>query len=1089
MRLMVHFVAIRRAAALRVAAFGTAALLAAGPAAAVPRELIFDRFGEERGFPSETITALYRDHAGFLWVGTREGLAEWDGYSVHVYDHEVGNADSLPDNSVRTIYEDKSDHLWVGTNSGGLARLDRATGKFERFRHDPADPKSLSHDSVYAIAEDKNGTLWVGTQVGLNRFDPASRTFERFASTATDPGTIPNDYVYALLPDRSGRLWIATVGGGFAWLDPATRKITRIPIAPGGASDPDPNGFAIAEDPRGGIWFGTERHLYRLDAASGTARPAGLPEMAPGDDVPIITAIACDEHGTLWISTWNRGLIAYDTVSGASRGYRHDPERADSLGADRLASVLADSSGDLWIGTWGRGLARFNASGDLFSVTLERRPGSSEGLPYREVTALLEDGGGRLWLGTWGKGLCRRDLPGGEFAGIAPPPDPPLALNTVLSLAEQADGTVWAASMTSLFRIDPKTKAVVPVSRAPQDPRGLGPGYVNTVIVDRAGAVWAGTGGGGLYRLERDGRFTAFHTDPKDPASLSDDFVTSLLAGSDGTLWVGTRSGGLNAFDPRTGRAIRFLPSTTDPATIGHHHVSQILESKSGIVWVATNGGGLARIERKGAGAYAVARITVDDGLVNQNVTSLVEDDDGTLWFGTRHGLSRYDPASGRFHNYGLADGLPSVEFNPGAARHGRDALLFGTSGGLLAIHPGSPFVEPPLAPTVITDIRTLSGPLPLPAAPWETTAIDVAYGTPLSFTFAVLDFRTPHRFAYRLEGRGVAWTDLGGGQTIALTDLPPGGYTMSVRGRSARGAWSETKTPLVIRVKPPYWMTLWFRIVAAVSAVGIVSGFFMVRTTRLARRNRELEELQQAREKALLEVRASQAELHGTYERLRTLTRRLEDAKEDEKRRIARELHDDMGQVLSAIKINLKALGRLPDASPERGARLVDAIGLVDDMIGNVREIVLDLRPPMLDELGLIVALRGYAEGQSVRTGVAIDVESNFDAENLLPETAIAAFRIVQEAVHNALRHGDARHITVSVRRDSSRLFLSIRDDGRGFDVAEALQRSATGRHLGLSGMRERVEAIGGRLELDSAPGQGAEIRASVPLAPEEAG
>src|SRR5262249_38929308 len=157
--------------------------------------------------------------------------------------------------------------------------------------------------------------------------------------------------------------------------------------------------------------------------------------------------------------------------------------------------------------------------------------------------------------------------------------------------------------------------------------------------------------------------------------------------------------------------------------------------------------------------------------------------------------------------------------------------------------------------------------------------------------------------------------------------------------------------------------------------------------------------------------------------------------------------------------------------------------------MIGNVREIVLDLRPPMLDELGLIVALRGYAEGQSLRTGVTIAVESNFDAERLRPETAIAAFRIVQEAVHNALRHGEAKHITVSVRVDSSRLLLSVRDDGRGFDVDEALQRAATGHHLGLSGMRERVEALGGRLEMDSVPGHGAEIRASVPLTPEEAG
>jgi len=134
------------------------------------------------------------------------------------------------------------------------------------------------------------------------------------------------------------------------------------------------------------------------------------------------------------------------------------------------------------------------------------------------------------------------------------------------------------------------------------------------------------------------------------------------------------------------------------------------------------------------------------------------------------------------------------------------------------------------------------------------------------------------------------------------------------------------------------------------------------------------------------------------------------------------------------------------------------------------------------------VASLRGYAEGQSMRTGVAIGVEANAGAETLRPETAIAAFRIVQESVNNTVRHAAARHITVSVRTDSNRLLLSVRDDGQGFDVAEALHRAATGRHLGLLGMRERVEALGGRLEIDSAPGQGTEIRASVPLGPEAA-
>jgi signal transduction histidine kinase/ligand-binding sensor domain-containing protein len=1083
----------RHGSGLAPALFAIALAASGGsrPFAAVPEELIVERLGGERGFPSETITALYRDRAGFLWVASREGLAVWDGYSVRIFEHEVGNAGSLPDNSIRILYEDRADRLWVGTNTGGLALLDRATGRCDVLRHVPADTGSLSHDSVYAIAEDQNGDLWVGTQEGLNRLDPRTRKFDRFLADPADPATLPNNYVYALKLDRRGRLWIATVGGGAAWIDPATRRVTRVSLARNdGAQEQDRNMFAIAEDPAGVLWFGSERGLFRLDESAGLLRSVPLPELAPNKDVPIITSIALSANGTLWISTWNRGLIAFDPASGSSRGFRHDPERPESLAADRLACVLSDGAGDLWIGTWGSGINRFSATVDLFHTILERRAGSEEGLPYREVTSVMEDRKERLWVGTFGKGLWRRAPTGRSFAGIAAPAEPPLALNAVLTLAEQPDGTVWAGSMTGLFRIDPRSGTITSSARAPQDAHGLGAGYVEVLLVDRAGALWAGTGGGGLHRLEPDGRtFARFVSDPADPASLSDDFVTTLLEGSDGMLWVGTRSGGLNAFDPKSGRWSRFLPSTTDSATIGHHHVSATLEGRQGILWVGTDGGGLARIEPGPGGGWRVKRITTDAGLVNQNITSLLEDDDGSLWIGTRHGLSRYDPGSGHFHNYGLGDGLPSIEFSPGAAWRGRDSLHFGTSRGLLTIRPGTPFVEPPLSPTLITEIRTLSGPMPLSTTPWDTAAIEVPYSTPLSFTFSVLDFRSPHRFAYRLEGKSDDWTDLGNGRAMTFTDLPPGDYTMSVRGRSAQGVWNQTKVPLRIRVTPPYWMTWWFRIGGGLVLIGTVSALFRARTVTLERRNRELEALQGEREKALLVVRASQEELHGTYARLRALTRQLEDAKEEEKRRIARELHDEMGQILSAIKINLKALGRLPQGSYAPSERIADTVHLVDDLIGHVREMALDLRPPLLDELGLVAALRGYAEGQSVRTGVAIGVEANADAEQLRPETAIAAFRIVQEAVHNTLRHASAHQITVSVRKDGMRLLLSVRDDGRGFDIAEALGRAATGRHLGLLGMRERVEALGGRLEIDSAPGQGAEIRASIPLTSEGAG
>jgi signal transduction histidine kinase len=267
---------------------------------------------------------------------------------------------------------------------------------------------------------------------------------------------------------------------------------------------------------------------------------------------------------------------------------------------------------------------------------------------------------------------------------------------------------------------------------------------------------------------------------------------------------------------------------------------------------------------------------------------------------------------------------------------------------------------------------------------------------------------------------------------------------------------------------------------------VGAVSlGVFAhrARTAVLEKRNRELQALKDQRERALAEARASEKALHAAYGRLRDLTRRLEAAKEEERKRIARELHDEMGQALTAAKINLQILSGIDDRDA-RVQRIVDTVGLVDRMISHVRALSLDLRPPLLDELGVVPAVRGYLEAQANRSGIDIDVDAE-EVPSLVPaDAAIVAFRVVQESITNVIRHADASRAEVTMRYDPGWLDLSIRDNGRGFDVDEAFERASAGHHLGLLGIQERVQALGGEVEILSSAGRGTEVRVRVPLA-----
>jgi signal transduction histidine kinase len=354
----------------------------------------------------------------------------------------------------------------------------------------------------------------------------------------------------------------------------------------------------------------------------------------------------------------------------------------------------------------------------------------------------------------------------------------------------------------------------------------------------------------------------------------------------------------------------------------------------------------------------------------------------------------------------------------------------------------------------------------------WELGELKVPYGQWLSIELAVLDYgpQQSHYYAYSL---GDEWVELGSRREITFTGLAPGPHEFSARGRNSQGVWSTPGQTLRIEVVPPFWMTRWFRGLAVLLLVALAIAIHQGRLAAVERRNRELMDLHRQREKA-------QTDLSAAYERLRRLTRRLEAAKEDERQHIARELHDDMGPTLTAVIINLQLLSSTVDPA-ERARKIEDAVELVDRLVQRVRDLSLDLRPPLLEELGLLPALKGYLEAQADRTGLKIVVEGQ--SFELNGETEIAAFRLVQEAVTNVIRHAEATRVDVRVRQRGATLDLFIKDNGRGFDVGVTMDRATLGKGLGLPGMQERVQILGGDFHIRSIPGSGTEITVKLPL------
>jgi signal transduction histidine kinase len=352
--------------------------------------------------------------------------------------------------------------------------------------------------------------------------------------------------------------------------------------------------------------------------------------------------------------------------------------------------------------------------------------------------------------------------------------------------------------------------------------------------------------------------------------------------------------------------------------------------------------------------------------------------------------------------------------------------------------------------------------------------------GESLALEFAVLDFsEMGHDYEYRLND-GV-WTPLGQSRRLTVAGPEPGRYRLEVRGRDAFGQWNSCP-PLVFDVVPPLWKSAWFRTIAIAATVLLLATLHLLRLRGLRRRNAALVLLERQREEALDRASRSQRELEEASAGLRQLTARLESAEEEARSRISRELHDEFGQTLTAAKINLQMLrSKATDSAIVQ--RLDDSVRMVDRMIRQARDIARGLRPPLLDEAGLVPALEDHLKALAKRSDVRIDFEADPGVANAPKGLNTAVFRVIQEAVNNALRHAHASTIRVVLRDEPDALRVEIEDDGVGFDTEVVERRIRRGEHLGLLGMTERVRGAGGTINLDSAPGGGSRIAVRIPF------
>ena len=944
-------------------------------------------------------------------------------------------ADGLPDNTVRAIVETRDGYLWMGT-ANGLVRFDGI--RFTTF--DPANTPGLPTADVYGLTRDLQDGLWLTTRRGVLRYHDGKFT----------PMPRPQDGlqggVFNIVADARGNVWMRSHTNLVRWTG------ERLEIAqpwPGGPESV----HRITSASDGGLWFAARNGLWRVrDTKAELIAPGSAPELlAQGRDGRLWAIRGEAQLGllekegwkavaelpvrcrTLWVSSNNDVWLGADSAGRAFRwrqGELLEIGPAQGLQGNRAIDFAEDREGNIWLGMNGAGLYRLR----------EKRLGVFDqqyGFGNTAMASVVEDAHGGIFASCMGHGAYRM---GGERFEPLLPGIGNTSNRLTTALAPAASGGTWVGMFyDELPRI---------VDGRVVERIGSGSG-TRSLLVDRTGDLWRGTRSAGVEHFSGSNvtRYAVSN-------GLSFNNVYSLAEDREGAIWAGTEEG-LNRI--HKGRITQF--GRTDG--LGHHFITTLCVDSRGTLWAGTLGGGLS-----GRTGGRFVTITVNDGLADDAVQQLIEDDLGNIWVGTRAGLMRvpvtmlHDFLNGRTRAIygalvGRSEGLvrPScwTEYQPAGikARDGR--LWICTGSGLVLIDPRR-FDAPVPPPVVHIEEVKLDADPPMEVHGGIDSLEMPARAERLQVRYTGISPSDPElvRFRYRLVGYDRDWIEAGRVRFAHYAHVTPGGYQFEVQALNNHGVWSKPAV-LGLQVRPAYWQTAWFRGAVVLGTIGVLFAGYRGRVARLERRRADQE----------------------------AFARRLIDSQEQDRRRIASELHDGLGQDLIVIKNRAALALTQMTASGPATAHLEEVSHMASAALQEVRAIAQNLRPYQIDQFGLTKAIASMVNQLAESSGIEFNCDLEPIDDALPAGLDIGFYRIAQECVNNVVKHSQARRATLQVRRNARTVNLTVTDEGCGF----APNPSGPPSGIGLRNIVERARAMRGDANIHSSPGRGTRVEVVIPV------
>lgn len=1034
-------------------------------------DIEFEYFGLEEGLSQTSVKYLLQDQHGFIWLGTQDGLNRFDGYEFVIFRNDPNNSFSIADNNIRLLYEDRSGRLWVGGESGSLQYLDRQTGRFICFPDDPELAQKIQHKRVKRVLEDHSGMLWM---VGDSLFAGV----EPESGVIIDHSSISKSWVSNFIfEDSSQSIWVFN-NDGLQRLDPQRKNWSSFPEL---QADKDNWRKAfILEDRHGQLWVSAGiNKLYHMPVGADHFNHFSF---YPGEPHDLwkdnFLAMQEDERGNLWGATGKNGICRLNRATQEFTCYQNQSDDPNSLTRNTVWSLLKDKTGNFWVGSWAGGLDRIQDTKKRFTH-IRPDPENKNSLSQEQVECFYEDPEKGLWIGTTAGGLNRLDQQTGSWTHFRQDNRNPAGIysDQIPSLLIDSKGTLWlTAYEDGLKKMDRTTGKFIHFRHDLSDSKSLSHNLCLAILEDSKERIWVGAFDGTLNQF--DPINNNFSRRRMLPEHLFGD-ISIILESQNGGLWIGSRQDGLVYYHPDSEELQHFQHDPSDPKSLSTNAIFSLYRDRKDRLWVGTYGAGLNLMIDEKSGTFKKYRLK--DGLPNEVIYTILEDNHGRLWMSTNRGISCFDPETEVFKNFTPSDGLQSYEFNQRAAYKSpySGKMYFGGVNGYNVFHPDSIHWDTAHAPVVFTSITRYD---PEGSQDEPTTDYFIADQASLTLTaderilgfhFASLGYRQKDKiqYQYQLEGFSDHWQALGTRREVTFTNLPPGQYELRVKSTNIDGFWSNDAARLAFTILPPWYQTRWAYLLFA-GSLGTVF-YFINRFFRTRRRLRlELAERKQTADK--LEEMAAFKNTFFTN--------------------ITHEFRTPITVILGMIR-QIKGNSKEKELIERNGQQL---LGLINQVL-DLNKIEANKMEVNWQQGDIMHYIRFCSEAFSlVMTDKQQKLEISCTPEQLLMDfDPLKMQKIINNLLSNAIKYtptGGWIRIQAYKQEEGEQGWLKLKfsDSGPGiprsyhdmiFRPYAQMPNSEGGSGLGLALVKELTVLQRGAIHLDSHEGQGSSFQLSFPI------